>query len=169
MISFNAQRLRIVITALLVLTTLTAGTEIALSQDAVRVKERVRQFKKFKLIETLDMDEETAEKFFVRYNSTQKNIDKAREDLNETIKDLRRAALRESPDLSKINALSDEALRKYDAIQVAIKAMFASVREVLDPVRFAKFVIFEARFTEQVVKRMMNAQNPKNRNRRPRR
>ncbi len=57
-----------------------------------KAKQSIAQLKKLKLIETLDLNEQMAEKFFVRYNAEQKKVDEATKALNESIRQLEQAA-----------------------------------------------------------------------------
>lgn len=120
---------------------------------AVRIRERINQLKKARLIETLNFDETTAEKFFVRYNQAQRNIDSAQQALKETLKQLQRAVRQQKK--SRIKELTDESLKRHADLQNAIAAMLTDMRPLLDETQYAKFILFEARFQEEVRRRLM--------------
>lgn len=58
------------------------------AQPAFRAKERIAEFKKMKLLEVLDLDEKSSEKFLAKYNSAEKAIREKQEKLDEAILDL---------------------------------------------------------------------------------
>lgn len=120
---------------------------------AVRIRERLNQLKKARLIETLNFDDATAEKFFVRYNQAQRSIDSAQQALKETLKQLQKAVRQQKK--SRIKELTDESLKRHAELQNSIAAMLTDMRPLLDETQYAKFILFEARFQEEVRRRLM--------------
>lgn len=129
---------------------------------AVRIRERVNQLKKVRLIETLDLDETTAVKFFVRYNQAQQAIDSAQQALKQTIDQLQRAIRQQKK--SRIKELTDESLKRHADLQNAIASMLADMRPLLDEERYAKFIVFESRFQEEMRRRLMEIKRHKRKN-----
>lgn len=120
---------------------------------AAHIRERLMQVKKMKLIEVLDMDEATAEKFFVKYNLAQNAIETAQKNLDTTLKALHAAI--DNNDAARMRELTDRSLKSHAVLQDAVAAMFTSVRPVLSEVQFAKLIVFEARFQEEIRRRLM--------------
>lgn len=121
-----------------------------------KAKQNIAQLKKLKLIETLDLDEQTAEKFFVRYNSEQKKVDEATRAVNESLRQLEQALQKKSaPD--QIRQLTDQTLDKRMQLYSAITERYRSVRSVLNEQQYAKFLVFEQRFQEQLRRTILDA------------
>lgn len=121
--------------------------------------ERLAQLKKFKLIETLDLDEATAEKFFVRYNEGQRKIDRARRDLRTAIEELQ-AAIRANVSDAELNAKTQSAMKALQELSSATLERLESVRSLLSPQQYAKLVVFEVRFFEHLQRALLERQRP---------
>ena len=130
---------------------------------AVHIRERMMQVKKIKLIGVLDMDEVTAEKFFVKYNLAQNNIEEAHKALDGTLTELQQAIA--ANETARIKELTDKSLKNHAALQEAVGNMFTSVRSVLSEVQFAKLIVFESRFQEEVRRRLMEMNRERRRDR----
>ena len=125
-----------------------------LAQPAPRARERLEQFKKLKLIETLDLDDKTAEKFFVVYNRGSNAVEQAKEELEQALTELY-STLESGADEAQIKSKTDFALRKHEATLKAVSDMMTSVRGVLSPAQYARYIIFEARFHKEVRRQIM--------------
>ncbi len=136
----------------LLLATIGAQAQMG-GEEGIRIRERVMRFKMARLIEVLDMDEATAEKFFVRYNLSQKVVKNAQQSLDSTINELEKAV--HDNNRARIRELSDLSVKKHAEFQDAIAEVFRSVRHVLSEDQYAKFLIFEARFQEEVKRLIM--------------
>ncbi len=126
--------------------------------DAAKAKQRVAQLKKLKLIETLDMNEQTAEKFFVRYNAEQKKVDDAIKALNDAMRELDKLLSQDPKKVApeQFKPLSDVVLEKQAQMQTAVSERLRSIRSVLDERQYAKFLLFEQKFQEQVRKTLLD-------------
>ncbi len=125
----------------------------AQAQEGGKVRERVIRFKMTCLVEALDMDEPTAEKFFVRYNLLQNAVREAQKALDSTINELEKAV--HDKNSARIREMTDLSIKRHAELQEAIAEVFRSVRPLLNDDQYARFLIFEARFQEEVKKRLM--------------
>jgi hypothetical protein len=123
------------------------------AQPALNAQQRIVQFKKLKLIETLALDEQTSDRFLTKYSSADKKLEDARKALHGSLRDLDEAVKRKS---NRIKELTDESLKRQAEVQSATNEMIQSMRTVLDEERFAKYLVFEAQFTEQMRKALMD-------------
>jgi hypothetical protein len=126
--------------------------------DAAKPKQRIAQLKKLKLIETLDMNEQTAEKFFVRYNADQKKVDDALKALNDAMRELDKVLDQDPKKVTadQLKPLNDMVLDKQAQMQTAVAERLRSLRGILDERQYAKFLLFEAKFQEQVRKTLLD-------------
>ena len=121
-----------------------------------KMREKISQLEKIKLIETLQMDEETTLRFFSRRAETEKAID----DLMKSHDDL----------LDKIDQMiSDDNQPKDDVLKPLIKQVsdirlkidqkradfVKSLDDILTTKQIAKFVVFEKKFREELAKSLM--------------
>ncbi|MCS6999933.1 MAG: hypothetical protein RML15_02415 [Bacteroidota bacterium] len=125
------------------------GSTLAIGQeDSVgRAARRLAQFKKLRLIEILNLDESTAEKFFVRYNEGQKKIDQARQAMQQSVRQLEEAIRANAPD-AELNAKSEQVIKQIQQVTQAIIERQTAVRPLLTAQQYAKLVVFEVRFME---------------------
>lgn len=113
--------------------------------------DKIRELEKIKLIEILDMDEETTLKFFARRNEhlnkmeeLNKSCDNQLELIEEKIND---SENENDPEFTK---LINDYLAEQDRFNNARKEFVNSVKDILTPKQLAKLVVFERRFKEEI-------------------
>lgn len=124
---------------------------IALAQPAFRAKERITKFKKMRLLEVLDLDEQTSNKFLSKYNSAEKLIGEKRDKLQDAILDLEYLLHKKA----KKEDIQKQSQIVMDAQRDLMNTMFEQQKEiksVLSDEQFAKYLIFENRFREEIQK-----------------
>lgn len=131
------------------------------AQPPAKAKERIEQLKKIKLLEVLNLSEEQADKFLVKYTSYEKNIGELREKLMKSADDLHEAIAKKSA--SEIKAKTDEHLKLFESMQNAMTEKNKGIRSVLDETQFAKYLIFEQKFMHELQKAIMNRGEDKDR------
>ena len=98
---------------------------------------------RFKLA-TKEIDDTTAEKFFLLYNAGQKKIKESRKSLDEAINELSKA----KGNSKKVNQLIEKILQKHKNSQDATNEMLKSIRNIFTKRQYAEFLIFEESFPE---------------------
>lgn len=124
---------------------------IALAQPAFRAKERITEFKKLKLLEVLDLDEQTSNKFLSKYNSTEKLIGEKREKLHDAILDLE-YLLRKKAKNEDIQKQSQIVMDEQRNLMNTMFEQQKELKSVLNEEQFAKYLIFENRFRGEIQK-----------------
>jgi hypothetical protein len=117
-------------------------------QEGGKAKKQIEQLKKLKLIEVLNLDDATAEKFFVRYNAEQKKVDDARKSFEDAMKELDKA--NNSGNSDKVKQLTQQTLDKNTQLQNTTNGMLRSIREILNEKQYADYLVFEANFQKQL-------------------
>lgn len=119
------------------------------AQPAMNGHRRMQQLKKLKMIEELNLDDATAEKFFIAYNTAEDEIRKSHHEFMLAAEELN-AAVDKGVD-------KDALKQKIDAFQTKQKNMFYAqeakqkeIRAVLNDAQFAQFLVFEIRFNQKV-------------------
>ena len=113
--------------------------------------DKIRELEKVKLLEVLDMDEETTLKFFTRRNEHLKKM----EELNKSCDDelgkieekIKNSENDNDPEFTK---LVDDYLTEQDRFNAERKAFLNNVKDILTPIQLAKLVVFEQRFREEI-------------------
>ena len=130
--------------------------------DHPKAKERIQQLKKVRLIDILELDEASAEKFFARYNQYQKAVEDARANLKEAVSDLERNVQSKSgKDYSK---KSDVVIEKQVILANAMTERLKAMKSILTEEQYAKYIVFENNFAGQLQKMLMEHKQKKNDN-----
>jgi Spy/CpxP family protein refolding chaperone len=119
--------------------------------------QKIENMKKMKLLEYLDLNEDQADKFLVKYSAGSKvimdNMKKA-DDLSDKLKD----AMKDNSGSKEAVALADELMKAQKSIDDAKAQLMDNMKALLPAEKFTKFVYFEANFQKEVMKRMMQKQ-----------
>lgn len=110
--------------------------------------QKMEELKKIKLIEVLQMNEETSIKFFTRRSEHMRKMEELNEagsllieQIDDLIKDKNDSAVRKS---------IDEYLQTQDNLLKERQNFFKSVSSILTIEQMAKFVVFEERFRNEI-------------------
>jgi len=127
------------------------------------MRDKLIQLEKIKLIESLDMDEETTLKFFSRRNELQNKIDKLTERADKIITQMEI--------IFKAGKVYTEAelkslVKEANTINIEIaqtKSDFInSLDDILTTEQIAKLIIFERRFKDELKRAMFKGRKHKN-------
>ncbi len=119
----------------------------AVAQDGAKMREKVEQLKKVKLIKILDMDEATAEKFFARYNVYENKVNAAFKEVQQAVAELNSRIDRKAPD-AEIKSQNDIVLQKQNALHAQVDEKLKAMRSLMTEEQYAKFIVFENQFTQ---------------------
>jgi len=119
--------------------------------------QKIENMKKMKLLEYLDLNEDQADKFLVKYSAGSKaimdNMKKA-DDLSDKLKD----AMKDNSGSKEAVALADELMKAQKSIDDAKAQLMENMKSILPAEKFTKYIYFEANFQKEVMKRMMKNQ-----------
>ncbi|MBI2793518.1 MAG: hypothetical protein HYX66_02575 [Ignavibacteria bacterium] len=122
--------------------------------DKDRMREKVEDLRKMKLLEVLDLKDDQVEKFFAVYNKHTKRILDLREKVLDDAKELQSMIQKGAPDADLVSATA--SLRNtIKELGQEFDARFESVKPTLKLNQFAKYVVFEARFQDELQKMVM--------------
>ena len=110
---------------------------------------KVEQFKKMKLLETLDLDEATANKFLVRYDKWQKEIGDLMTQHQDLAMEMKIAMDRKSDDAT-LNGILDKLVDVTIKTDDAKHEMFKDLRTMLTPTQAVKLAVFEKQFQKKL-------------------
>jgi len=119
------------------------------AQRGDKPMQRIQQFKKMKLLETLDLDEETANKFLVKYDKWEKQISDINQQRMILVQELRLAMEKKAGD-DEINHTLDSLVDYTTKADDARHQMYADLRSILTAKQAAKLALFEAQFQRKL-------------------
>ena len=117
-------------------------------------KERVMQLKKIKLLEVLNLDEKTSEKFLAKYTSWEKKIIEKRDQIDLDMQDLEKA-IRRDASKEEIVAKSNKAVADQKEMEALLFQAQEDLKSMLNETQFAKLIVFEHRFRGELQKAIM--------------
>lgn len=125
----------------------------SLAQTPGRMKafKKMEELKKIKLIETLQMDEETSTKFFTRRAEHMRKMDDLNELNRQKIEQIESMLKEKKPKQeSMLKKAVDEYLQTEENIVKERQNFLKSISELLSPEQMAKFVVFEEHFRNEI-------------------
>ena len=109
--------------------------------------ERIAQYKKLRLMEVVQMNEETSVRFFARYNKHEENIRAIGMERNELIDQLQKLSRLNSNDAEMEDIIKNIGFSDEKVLEERTKFM-KELREVLSVEQLSKFIIFERNFNK---------------------
>jgi len=127
---------------------------VSKSEPPFRAKERIEQLKKIKLLDLLELDEERSAKFLSKYNELDRKSEELKLEMEHETEVLE---LLIKSDASK-EEISKQTTKVIDMQQKFHKSLNDKLKEIkplLSEIEYAKFVVFESRFHDEVRKIIM--------------
>lgn len=151
--------LRFGILAAVVVILLVPAVELRASEDDEdephdRVRQRIEDVRKMKLIDILDLRGEQVEKFFGSYNTLQRAVFDAKDAVNNASRTLHEA-LQDKVSDADVQAKTTALLSAMKAFDAAVEMRNTTVQSLLSTTQYAKYVLFEARFVDELSKMIM--------------
>ena len=148
-----------IFTAVFIMAIISSGV-FAQMHGKLKAIQKMEELKKIKLIEILQLDEETSVRFFTKRSEHMRRMEELNEagklkidQIEDLIKDQKEI---DNPALKKS---IDEYLQFQGDLVNEKQNFFNSVREILSPVQMAKFVVFEERFRNEVSDLILRGRN----------
>ncbi len=122
--------------------------------------QRIEQWERLKLIDALNLNEETAVRFFARRHENQKKMKEILDRRDDAIRDIedeiRNGDQNDALYKDKVNAL----LSLENNISKERENFIRSLSDLLSPMQIAKLVVFESRFRKEVRETLMGKGRP---------
>ena len=119
-----------------------------------KVWEKMSQIKKMKLLEILNLDEASADKFLAKYTAWENKIENQRQKIRNAFIDLHQS-LQSEDKVNDIVKKTEIVTSLQDGMMKMIMDMRNDLKNVLDDVQYAKLIIFENNFKRNVGRLMM--------------
>jgi len=121
--------------------------------------ERIQSLKKIKLLEVLELNEAESDKFLVKYNEYEKNVLDKYKKLEDATEELHKAIIDE--DYKNIDKLSENYIIANKELNQSIQDKYENIKKLLPKEKFAKYLIFERRFQEELRKQIFKRMGEK--------
>jgi hypothetical protein len=118
--------------------------------ERMKAREKMEELKKIKLIEILQMDEETSIKFFTRRSEHMRRMEDIHQAEEKKITQLRDLLEAKEKNSSALQKAIDDYLSLQEDIIKERQNFFKSTSEILSVEQMAKFVVFEEQFREEI-------------------
>lgn len=149
-------------TKLIVITLMLLLSASAFPQiDEVRQRDRIAQLEKLKLIEALELNEETAVRFFARRKEHQKELESFERRTKDLFEQLDKSLKSKKPDSEReqqkiINELLDVKVK----IEQRKKDFVFSLNDILTTEQISRYLLFERSFREEIRKILLDRRKP---------
>jgi len=111
--------------------------------------ERIAQYKKLRLMEVVQMNEETSIRFFARYNKHEENIRTLGMERNELIDQLQKLSKSNSKDAALENVIKEIGMSEEKVLEERAK-FIEELREILSVKQLSQFIVFERNFNKNL-------------------
>ncbi|HMN48277.1 MAG TPA: hypothetical protein PKD67_04005 [Ignavibacteriaceae bacterium] len=130
-------------------------------EKMLKQRSKLHQLEKIKLIEALNLDEDTSVKFFARRNEMQKQI--------ETLEDKSDDILKKLESTLDVNDKNNEAVQRQlinelgnikDKIESTKKQFINSLNDILSTDKIVRYIVFEQKFRDEIRKIIFDKRRP---------
>jgi hypothetical protein len=121
---------------------------------------RVEQLERVKLIESLNLSEEQAVRFFARRNEHRKEIESINRKIDELMEEIDRILNSGEIKESYLKKLNEEILLNREKIELKRKQFVLSLNDILSTEQISKLLLFERRFHEEIRDLIIKRRNP---------
>ncbi|MGA3286539.1 MAG: hypothetical protein ABSD46_03840 [Bacteroidota bacterium] len=111
--------------------------------------ERIAQYKKLRLMEVVQMNEEASIRFFARYDKHEENIRAIGRERNELIDQLQKLSKSNSNDAAIENIIKDIGMSEEKVLEERTK-FIEELRNILSLKQLSQFIVFERNFNKNL-------------------
>lgn len=120
-------------------------------EKGMKHRDKLEQLEKIKLIEALDLDEETSIRFFARRNDSKKEIQELDKKADAIIFELEKSFNSDDKNQDeKQKQLISDMLKTRESIELKRNQFINSLNDILSTEQIAKLIVFEKKFREEI-------------------
>ena len=128
-----------------------------MKEKVLKNRYKLEQLEKIKLIESLDMNEETSIKFFSRRNDFKKEIQELEQKLEAIFAELEKSFNSESKNQTENQKrLISETLKTRESIEMNRNQFISSLNDILTVEQISKLIVFEKKFKDEIRQVLFN-------------
>ncbi|RPI64869.1 MAG: hypothetical protein EHM44_02410 [Ignavibacteriales bacterium] len=122
-----------------------------MKEKGMKNREKLDQLEKIKLIEALDLDEETSIRFFARRNDSKKEIQELEMKAEDIISELEKSFNSENKNQSENQKqLISEMLKTRESIELKRNQFISSIYDILTVEQIGRLIVFEKKFRDEI-------------------
>ena len=131
--------------------------------NLLKQRNRIHQLEKLKLIEVLDMDENTSIKFFARRNEMQNQIESLQDKADDLLLNLEKTINSNDKDNEVTQRqIINDLMNMRAKIEHVKKQFIDSLGDILSTDKIAKYLVFEQKFREEIRRIILDRRRPPN-------
>jgi hypothetical protein len=120
-------------------------------EKGIKNREKLEQLEQIKLIEALDLNEETSVRFFARRNDSKKEIQELEKKSEDIILELEKSFDTDDKNQTeRQKQLISEMLRTRESIELNRNQFINSLDDILSTEQIAKLIVFEKKFRDEI-------------------
>ncbi len=127
-----------------------------------QVPDKIEQLEKIKLIETLEMDEETTLRFFSRRSEFEREMDKIHKAIDEKLDKMEKMVNSDNVQDEELKAAIEELNLMHQKLDKNKADFINSLTDILSYKQIAKMVLFERKFREELRRALFKDKRKKN-------
>ena len=122
---------------------------------------KLEQLEKVKLIEALDLNEETAIRFFARRNDSRNEIEKLEKKSDDLLSDLENSLSSDEKNLeTKQKQIISELFKTKESIESSRNQFINSLSDILSTAQISKLIVFEKKFRDEIRNVLLDKRRP---------
>jgi len=127
-----------------------------------QVPDKIAQLEKIKLIETLEMDEETTLRFFSRRSEIEREMEEIHKAINEKLDKMEQMVNSDNVQYEELKAAIEELNLMHQKLDKNKTDFINSLNEILSYEQIAKMILFERKFREELRRAIFKDKRKKN-------
>lgn len=122
-----------------------------MKEKGMKNRDKLEQLEKIKLIEALDLNEESSIRFFARRNDSKKEIQELERKSENLISELEKTFNSESKNQNENQKiLISEILKTRESIELKRNQFLNSLNDILSIEQIGKLIVFEKKFRDEI-------------------
>jgi len=139
----------IILFAIILLTSISFPQQMR--EKGKKHRDKLEQLEKIKLIEALDLDEETSIRFFARRNDSKKEIQELEKKADDIIFELDKSFNSDDKNQDeKQKQLISDMIKTRESIELKRNQFINSLDDILSTEQIAKLIVFEKKFRDEI-------------------
>ncbi len=152
---------RVIITALAIVLLTSISYPQKMRGKMMKNKGKLEQLEKVKLIEALDLNEETAIRFFARRNDSRNEIDDLEKKSDDLLFELENSfSTTEKNQEEKQKQLINDFLKTRESIEIKRNQFITSLKDILNTEQISKLIVFEKKFRDEIRNVLLDKRGP---------
>jgi len=133
-----------------------------IKEKILKNRNKLEQLEKIKLIESLDMNEETSVRFFSRRNDFKKETETIEKRNDEIITELEESFNSQEKNIEvKQSQLLNELMQNRQNIEIKRQQFISTLNDILEKEQICKYVVFEKKFRDEIRSVLMDSKKHK--------